>query len=270
MTKILLLLALILLPNLASAEETGELIAPKIINVSIIHPDYMEADQFGLLMKIPNAVSGCYHVSGLEYQTSFIEGNYMDIDVSGYRRTPMKTKDVAFDCAVGTQVITAMIPINAEDFRSRGIRQLRFKSGAIEDLYDVTVTSDSFTLTPTKATAFRPTNVNASGALVFNFAGQGIVALYVPMVNKGEDVAQAVQSLALKNGLMPASDPNMPNTAKVFYFIDNSGNILSQIGENGYFELGAVPAIRPYQGGNGKQSLPMPLKVFATKPGTTL
>jgi hypothetical protein len=267
MIKTLTLLALFILPQSAFAEETGELIPARIVEVSITHPNYMEADQFGILMKVPNAVSGCYDVSSLEFETSFIEGNYMDIKVKGYKRTPVKTQYVAFDCDVGTKVISAMIPISANDLRNRGIRQIRFNNGNIEDSYDVKVSDTSITLTPERSAAFKPKGAQ-DGFLIHSFGGAGLVALHVPMANKGDDLQQIISNFAHKNALSPAENKSPENN--VFYFMDESGKTLSKLSEVGYIELGTISILRPYNEGLGLQRLPSPLKVFATRPGTTL
>jgi hypothetical protein len=268
MIKILTLLALIVLPNTSFAKETGELIPAHIINVSLIHHSYMEADQFGILMKVPNAVSGCYDVSNLEFETSFIEGNYMDIKVHGFRRTPVKTKNVAFGCDISTKVISAMIPISANDLRNRGIRQIRFDNGNIEDNYDVKVSENSITLTPERNSLVFKAMDSQNGKLIHSFDGAGIVALHVPMANKSDDIEQIVRNFAHKNALSLTDKKALKNN--VFYFMDESGKTLSRLGDVGYVELGTISTLRPYNEGQGLRRLSVPLKVFATRPGTTL
>src|SRR5688572_11778756 len=49
------------------------------VDVSLVHYHYMDADQFGIMMKMPNAVTGCFDVSPLEYEARFIDNNYMEI-----------------------------------------------------------------------------------------------------------------------------------------------------------------------------------------------
>lgn len=264
MIKFLTLLALLIFPQTSFAEETKELIPARIINVSLIHPDYMEAEQFGILMKVPNAMSGCYDVSGLEFETSFIDGNYMDIKVNGYRRTPIKTKDVSFDCNVGTKVISAMIPLSTNDLRDRRIRQIRFNNGSVEDNYDISINDANITLTAERPLAFKA----MGNTLVHNFGGAGIVALHVPMADKGDDIAQVVKNFAHKNALTPAE--NKPSENNVFYFMDESGKTLSQLSADGYIELGTISILRPYNSGEGLRRLPVPFKVFATRPNATL
>lgn len=253
MIKTLLLLALLLIPASAQAEETGELILPPVTNVSLVHHTYMEPEQFGIFMKVPDAVMGCYNVSGLSFETSFTEKNHMDINVKGYKRTPIKTKNVSYDCTSGTKVITATIPVNANDLRERNIRQIRFKRGDIEDAFDVQSTETSFTLIPRRNTSFRP-----AGSLSHNFGGGGLVKLSVPMLRKGENVTPLLKNFAYGKALMPTDEG-------AYVFEDKSGEVLARIGESGYTELGTIQINRPFNNGNGNQMLPTPVKVFATR-----
>ena len=77
MLRILLLLSLILIPTAAKAD--GGLILPPRIHLSLVHHHYMNPEQFGIMMRVPDMVTGCFDVSGLEYQTSFIDGNFKPI-----------------------------------------------------------------------------------------------------------------------------------------------------------------------------------------------
>jgi len=52
-------------------------IKAKEIIVSLVHYHYMEPDQFGLLMKVPNTVSGCFETSPLEYEVKFVADTFM-------------------------------------------------------------------------------------------------------------------------------------------------------------------------------------------------
>ncbi len=258
MIKILTLLALILLPTSAYAEETGELILPPTINVSLVHKNYMEPQQFAVFMKVPDAVSGCYDVSMMGFQTSFIEKNYLDIEVTGYKRTPIKTKNIAYDCPVGTRVITATIPLDADNLKERNIRQIRFKRGNIEDAFDVKITDGSIALTPRRTTSFKP-----AGQLTHNYSGGGLVRLHVPMANKGDVYDTALKNFAYGRALMPSD-------AGQYIFMDKSGETSAKFNESGYTELGTIHVNRPYNGGNGAQMTTIPLKVFASRPDTTL
>lgn len=256
-----------LLSTPSYAQEDGILINPPIINVSLVHHDYMEPEQFAIFMKVPDAVSGCFDVSQLQFETSFIENNYMDIEVAGYKRIPIKTKDVAFDCTSGTKVITAMIPLSATDLKERNIRQIRFKKGAIEDAYDLNFTDNSLTLIPKRAAAFKPKGIIGEG-LTYSYGGAGLIALHVPMARKGEDISTSIKNFAYKYGMIPSDEK--ATGRNVFFFKDQSGEILQRIGENGYHELGTIQVNRSFNGGRGAQMTATPLKVFATRPNTTL
>lgn len=267
MIRILLLTLLFVFsaPDI-QAEETGELILPPRINLSLVHHHYMEPEQFGIMMKLPDAVTGCFDVSGLEYETTFIEKNFMDIKVNGYRRTPVHAKDGVRNCDTRNKIISNMVVVSANDLKARGIRQVRFKRDRIEDTYNIHYSENGISFSPERATVFQ-----AADNLTFNYIGGGLVALHVPMAGKDDDVAQAVYSLAIKKSLTPVG-PEIKKSSKhnVFFFTDNSGQTVGLLGESPYIDLGTVSVMRPYNGPQGAQMAPTPLKVFATRPETTL
>lgn len=245
------------------------------VQISLVHHHYMEPDQFGIMMSLADATSGCFELSPLEYEASFIEGNFMDIKVKEYRRTMTKTKDVAFDCNQKIQTVNGLVVISAEDLKTRGIRQIRFSNGNVRDSYNVKILNDRIEITPESMAAFKAKGLSGENKdrLVHYFNGNGIVALHVPMAAQGDDVAQAVRDLAYKRALTPIFEQeglNTSNNDNIFYFEDPNNRVLEKLNADGYVELGSIPVIRPYDGGNGRQALPVPLKVFATRVGTTL
>jgi hypothetical protein len=178
----------------------------------------------------------------------------MDIEVTGYKRTPIKTKNIAQDCNSATQVISATIPLNINDLRDRNIRQIRFKRGVIEDAYDVEMSENSLTLVPRRTTSFKP-----AGLLTHNVSGGGLVKLSVPMAHKGEDVSTLLKNFAYGRALMPSDKGH-------HIFMDKSGETIAKINEGGYADLGIIQVPRPFNNGNGNQMTMVPLKVFASRP----
>lgn len=247
----------------------------KNVEVSLVHYHYMDPDQFGIMMKLANSVSGCFNLSPMEYEASFIDDYYMDIKVKDFRRTPVKTKDVAYDCDQKSKVVSALVVVSAKDLEKKQIRQIRFSNGNTRDAYNVTIQPDSIQLEPESMAAFKAVGLAGpdKNRLIHYFSGKALVALHVPMANKGEDVAQSVRNLAYKRALQPVFEQEGLDTSGkngIFYFMDPNGGILDQLNDNGYTELGSIQVLRPYDGPNGRTGLPVALKVFATRPGTTL
>lgn len=249
------------------------------VEVSLVHYHYMEPDQFGILMKLANSVSGCFDLSPMEYEASFIDDNYMDIKVKGFRRTIVETQNVAYDCDQKSQVVSGLIVVSAKDLEERKIKQIRFSNGTTRDRYDVTILPDSIHLIPDSMVAFKAVGLAGpdNNKLIHYFKDKKIVALHVPMARSGEDIAQSVRNLAYKNALTPIFEQDGLDTStenggenNVFYFRDPNGKTLERIGDDGYSDFGSVQVLRPYDGPQGRTGLPVPLKVFVTRPGTTL
>ena len=245
------------------------------VEVSLVHYHYMEPDQFGIMLKTPNSVSGCFNISPLEYEATFIEGNYMDIKVKDFRRTPVKTENVAFDCDQKSKVVSGLIVLSAEDLQKRDVDEIRFSLGRNRDSYHVVFQPDSIQLIPDSQISFKAKGLTGpdKNKLVHYYSGKTLVALHVPMARKDEDIAQSVRNLAYKNALTPVFEQEGLDTSgnnNVFYFMDPHGRTLDRLGEDGYAEFGSIQTVRPYDGPNGRQGLPIPLKVFVTRPGTSL
>lgn len=250
-------------------------IAVKNVQVSLVHHHYMEPEQFGIMMKTANQVSGCFDISPLEYEASFIEGNYMDIKVKDFRRNVVKTKDVAFDCDQKSKVVSGLVVVSANDLKEKGVRQIRFNNGSTTDNYDVTIKQDSIVLKPESMIAFKAIGLSGpdKDRLVHYFNGKTIVALHIPMARDSDDITQAVRNLAYKRALTPVFEQEGLDTSgadNIYYFMDPTGRALDTLADETYTELGTIQAMRPYDGPQGRQGLPVPLKVFMTRPGTTL
>ncbi|HPF78056.1 MAG TPA: hypothetical protein PLF01_02080 [Alphaproteobacteria bacterium] len=245
------------------------------IQVSLVHYHYMDPDQFGIMMKLANSSSGCFELSPLEYEASFIDDNYMDIKVKDYRRKVTKTENPTFDCDQKSKVVSALVVVSAKDLEKRGVKQIRFSNGKVQDRYDVTLLPDSVVLVPDSMIAFKAQGLTGpdKNKLVYYFSGKALVAVQVPMADKDEDIAQSVRNLAYRNALQPVFEQEGLDTSgknNVFYFMDPNGRTLDSLNEDGYAELGTIQVLRPYVGPEGRQGLPVALKVFVTRPGTTL
>ena len=247
----------------------------KNVEVSLVHHHYMEPDQFGIMMKLANSVSGCFELSPMEYEASFIDNNYMDIKVKDFRRKPTKTKNVSYDCDQKSKVVSGLVVVSARDLEKKKIRQIRFSNGKTRDRYNVTLLQDSIQLKPESMVAFKAVGLTGpdKNKLVHYYSGKGMIALHVPMAHNGEDIAQLVRDIAYKSALTPIFEQDGLDTSgknNVFYFMDLSGRTLDQLNEDGHTELGSIQVVRPYDGPNGRAGIPVPLRVFATRPGTTL
>ncbi len=245
------------------------------VQISLVHYHYMDPDQFGIMMKLANQTSGCFDVSPLEYEASFIDDNYMDIKVKNYRRKITKTKNPSFDCDQKSKVVSGLVVISAADLKKKNIRQIRFNNGKVQDYYNVSILPDSIQLKPESMVAFKAQGLIGAdkNKLVHYFSGKTLVAVHVPMANEGEDIAQSVRNLAYKSALQPVFEQEGLDTSgknNVFYFMDPQGRTLDRLNDDGYAELGSIQVPRPYDGPQGRQGLPTALKVFVTRPGTNL
>lgn len=251
-------------------------IKPKQIEVSLVQYDYMDPeDQFGLLMVVPDVVSGCWDITPLEYESSFIEPYYFDVKVKHYQRKKIEVANVETDCPAQNKMSTALIVLSKKDLQKRRIRQIRFSSGFVADYYNISASEESLSLFPQSMVIFKAANLTGpkKDRLTLGFNGSGQIALHIPMAKKTDDIKPQLLKFAQMRALTPVAD--MPvtysaNGGATYYFNDDSGHILGTIGEEGYAPLGKVTVGRPYDGPHGRTLTPVPLQVYVTRPGTTL
>lgn len=250
-------------------------IRPTAVDVSLVHYDYMEEDQFGILMSVPDMVSGCYNFSPLEYEAKFTEPYYLDIRVKKYRRIAPEGINAAAQCAQN-KMSTALMVLDRNDLKSRGTQKIRFSADAGSDAYDINLTDERIELIPESVTVFRTSNPAGplKDRLIHAFSSNQMVTLQVPMAKPGEDLTPYVVAFARTMGLSPAPSESLVswggNGYATYYFYDRGGNTISRIGPNGYAEIGVISVNRPYDGPEGRTQTAVGLSVFATRPGTQL
>lgn len=248
---------------------------PNKLYVSLVSRDYFEDDQFGLLFKLKDIVSGCFKYSPLEYQVNFVEGNYMEVAIKHYRRQKIKTDNPNKDCPSGSQAVSALIVLSKSDMKSKGVYEMRLSNGAAIDRYSVAYYDDRIEIIPLSMTAFKAENLQgyAEDRLIHYKKQEGVLALHVPMANAQDNVADAVMDLAAQKGLSPidiADEKRYPSASNVYYFVDNGGTTIGQLDDEKFIDFGTVQSRQAYEGTAGINEIDKPLKVFATKPGTTL
>ncbi|MAZ76991.1 MAG: hypothetical protein CMH31_06820 [Micavibrio sp.] len=256
----------------AAIESKKGYIKPHTLYVSIVRHDYFEEDQFGILIDTGDIITGCWKLSPLEYEASFTEEYYMDIKVKNYKREAIET-----NCPKGNQTVSALVVLNKSDLQERGIKQIRFSNEVARDRYEVSFYNDRVELKPMTQLAFKIQNFRGTNdnKIISYDSNKNVVALHVPMAKKTDDVASAILRVARQNNLAPL-DLEMANRYKgnksssTFFFMDEDGSTIDQIGTNPYTEVGSINVKRPYDGPNGRTEIEKPLKVFATLPGKTL
>jgi hypothetical protein len=201
----------------------------------------------------------------------------MEVNVKHFRRNVSTTRNPHFDCDTKSKVISGMIVLDAKELKRRGVKQIRFNNGEARDSYDVSIMQNAVRLTPNSMIAFKANQGQLKGIdsnyMQYDYADNSIIKLQVPMAKSHDDVAQAVRNLAYESALEPIFDhETIDITAEpnVFYFRDNHGRVVEQIGREGYMEFGTVNVKRPYDGPHGRMALPVPLKVFLTRSNVTL
>lgn len=243
--------------------------------LEFVHEDYMEDKQFGIRMKIPENMTGCFEFSPLEYEASFIEATYMDIKVKNFRRKPIETQNSSYDCDKRNKAVSTMLITSAEELERRKIQKIRFSNGNKTDYYQVKIYDDYIQLIPESMVIFKFANISKGSEpkVTHHFRGQDvIIALHVPMAKMDDDIGQAVRQMAYKNSLIPVSsaDGISINKPNVFLFKDSNGSFLDGLNKDGYKEVGIIQVMRPYLSDRGLARTPVDLKVFATKPTTNL
>lgn len=257
------------------AAEQG-FISPASVQVSLVRESYMEDNQFGLRMSLPDVVSGCFSYSPLEYEANFVDPYFLDIKVKKYRKIEASGNPDTRKCDPQNKTSSAMMVLDKDDLKSRGVKEIRFSSDAGRDVYKVSLQDDILELIPESMTVFKayPLSGELKDRLVHDFGNASTIALQVPMVNAGEDITEQVMSFATAHALTPVeknvtmslSDNNKPT----YYFKDSDGRFAAMIGADGYGEIGTITVMRPYDGPDGRTQTPVELRVFVTRPGTEL
>lgn len=257
----------------ARANAEKGFLRPNVLDLSLVSYDYFEPDQFGILLNLPDFVSGCYKYSPLSYNASFVDNNYMEVAVQHYRRERIVTNNPNKDCPSGTQAVSALIILNKADLFNRGINEIRFSNGAATDRYSLIFHKDRTELVPLSQATFKPKGLQglAKDRLIHYSKQEDVVALHVPMIKAGDNITDAINAHAKEMGLTALENSEQfQSTATTFFFKDSSGAALSSLGDQDFIEFGEISVKRPYEGSEGLNEVNTPLRVFATKPGTTL
>lgn len=255
----------------ASMADKG-FIYPTEVQVDVVHYPYMEDDQFGIQMAIPDMISGCYSLTPLEYEAKFVDPHFLDIKVKRYRRVAPEGSAATQKCSTGNQMSTALMVLNKKDLQSRGTQEIRFSSPAGADTYQLVLDNDHIELIPESMVVFKGANLGGplKDRILHSFASDKMIALQVPMAHPGEDISEAVGNFARTRALQPSGNTGTGKGADTYYFIDESGRFAKEIGADGYAEVGTITVQRPSDGAEGRTTTPVELTVFVTRPGTRL
>jgi hypothetical protein len=248
-------------------------IKPQVVHVSIVKEAYMNDDQFGLMMAVPDVVSGCFKLTPLEYEANFIDPYFLDIKVKRYRRVAPEGATKVAQCDRQNRQSTAMMVLSKKDLQERGTKQIRFSAEAGSDNFKINLSDSSLELVPESMVVFKAQGLGGSlkDRIVHTFTGGNVIALHVPMANANDDAKYQLIRFAGMHALSPTGDtPTTGNNSNVLYFYDQTGSMTNQIGPDGYGEVGIITVSRPYDGPNGRVWTPVNLSVFVTRPGTQL
>lgn len=251
-------------------------IKPQEVQVSLVQYPYMQEDQFGIQMAVPDMVSGCYTLTPLEYEAKFIDPHFLDIKVKKYRRIAPEGSSAMQKCDAQNKMATALMVLSKKDLQEKGTQEIRFSTEVASDNYKIILSDTELQLVPRSMVVFKakPLGGPLKDRIVHNFSNSKMVTLQVPMAEAGEDLSQEVLSLAHSRGLAPVSLDQKPswneNGRASYYFYDDGGLVTSRIQPEGYTQLGTIEVSRPMDGAEGRTETLVPLTVFATRPGTQL
>lgn len=251
-------------------------ITPQMVQVSVVHYPFMDDDQFGIQMAVPDMVSGCYTLTPLEYEAKFTEPHYLDIKVKKYRRVAPEGTGALQKCDKQNKMATALMVLSKKDLEQKGTQEIRFSTEVASDNYRVIMDDAQMQLVPRSMVIFKakPLGGPLKDRIIYAFANSKMVALQVPMSQAGENLSREVLSLAYSRALAPVNPDAQPswneNGRASYYFYDDGGLVTSRLGPDGYVQLGTIEVNRPMDGPQGRSETLVPLTVFATRPGTQL
>ena len=252
-------------------------ISPSVIQVAVVHHSYMEEDQFGIQMSVPDMISGCYALTPLEYEAKFTEPYYLDIKVKKYRRIAPEGSNAQSKCDTQNKMSTALMVLSRKDLKERGTQEIRFSTEAGSDTYKIILDDPRLELVPRSMMVFKAQSMTGplKDRIVYTFSGSRVVTLQVPMAQSGEDLSEEIASFAITRGLAPAGDGQKTswndNGRASYYYLDQTGLLTSQLTpDSNYAQIGTIEVSRPYDGPEGRSETLVPLTVFVTRPGTQL
>lgn len=252
-------------------------IKPTAVQVAVVHQPYMEEDQFGIQMSVPDMISGCYALTPLEYEAKFTEPQSLDIKVKRYRRVAPEGSNAQKKCDAQNKMSTALMVLSRKDLKERGTKEIRFSTDAGNDTYKIVLDDTHLELIPRSMMVFKAQTLSGplKDRIVHTFAGNKVVTLQVPMAQSGEDLSEEIASFAITRGLSPADGGQKPswndNGRASYYYVDQTGLLTSQLTpDSTYAQIGTIEVNRPYDGPEGRSETLVPLTVFVTRPGTQL
>ncbi len=248
--------------------------SPTSITVALVNHDYMDPNQFGIQMTVPDMVSGCFEISPLEYEAEFIDPYFLDIKVKKYRMVMPEGRADLQKCSVQNKMATALMVLDKNDLKSRGTKEIRFSADAGRDVYDIVLTDSEFQLIPQTTNVFKPKSLTGDlkDRMAYSFNGDGTIVLQVPMAKPDDNIAQEIEIFATSRALTPMKNGInvMNNGLKTFAYRDDNGRFGVLLNDDGYAEIGTITVMRPHDGPDGRTQAPVELTVFATRPGTEL
>lgn len=248
-----------------SMHERGE-IKPREVHVSLMQADYMKPDdQFAIHLVVPDVVAGCYELSPLEYEASFIDPYYLDIRVKHYRRDLIQSSQPHLDCPGTYSQAEAMIPLSKRDLMMRGTKQVRFQTESITEFYDLDLHGNTITLRPQSMVIFKADIDRLTQDMTYDMERHKKVQLYVPMARSDDDLTMALEQFAQSRGLMPVDmgKVSVQDPKNIIVVEDRSGGLSGSLKDTKVQEVGSIPVKRQVRGENGIQETSIPLTVFA-------
>ncbi len=252
-------------------------IKPGTVQVAVVQYPYMEEDQFGIQMSVPDMVSGCYALTPLEYEAKFTQPQYLDIKVKRYRRVAPEGSGVQKKCDAQNKMSTALMVLSRKDLKAKGTKEIRFSTDFCSDNYKIIMDDTHIELVPRSMMIFKAQSLAGplKDRIIHTFAGSKVVTLQVPMAQNGEDLSEEIASFAMSRGLAPADGGQKPswndNGRASYYYTDQTGLLTSQLTpDTTYVQIGTIEVNRPYDGPEGRSETLVPLTVFVTRPGTQL
>lgn len=259
----------------ASLADKG-FIRPDAVQVAVVHHPYMDDDQFGIQMSVPDVISGCYTLTPLEYEANFTPPHYLDIKVKKYRRIAPEGSPAGKKCDAQNKMASALMVLSRKDLQEKGTQEIRFSTEIGTDNYKIILDDTHMELVPRSMMIFKAEGMTGplKDRIMYSFTNDKMIALQVPMANPGEDLTEEITLFAKTRALKPVN-PDSPASwtgggLATYYFYDDNGHIIDQLGEESYAEIGQIAVNRPYDGPEGRTTTPVSLSVFVTRPGTQL
>lgn len=248
--------------------------------VSLLRNPDMPEGHFILRLSPENRlITGCIGIDDMAYSANYT-ANALNIEITG---TDSHTENLPLnphlECNGNVQTPKADIPLSRDDLLARGIRHIRFQAGALMDMYELNVSKQNVSLSPSL--------MKQSGEQVIKpqktygikdftklwFYPEGTVIAFVPGIEPGRKIRNQVDTLMSRNGFEPLENryPAFQSPLAMpyhYYYVDKNAKLSQLSSVDSGYPFGHITVDNKVYGLNADKIVGKNVPVFVRHPDT--